>query len=458
MPILTTVLVTPSITLLYGAKGSNSGPLQVVNLSNSVTLYLATTANPSPSQAGTFPLAPLASLAFDGSVAIYGVTDGSGNVIAGIVPGGEGFSPGSLAISGPVTATISGPVTVNGNVGIVGTPSVNVANTPNVNVANTASVNIANTPAVTVASGSVAVTSVSGTIDVSGSTVDITTGNVNATGVGGFILPGSVASLYSNVTNQAIAPGASLTLISLTDVSNYNSYDMVLSVNDGSQAVLNHAHAYKATLQWFDDLVTGIPVFTETWYPWIGNAANAMPCTATGPMHGKYFTVILSSAAAVTGNITVNQALIFGSGRTTNLSEWRQQANAKSDNAAHILVNNSSVTDNMLADTNGMSVLTANLSYVMFLGLYTGPMDWAMQIGAGGGLTRSNLVTVGSAFGVQTSGNLNPQVNSLEILGTAVGSQNAGSQFMPRSAVALLVTVGAANTTMEFTAVAQQGP
>lgn len=455
-PVLTTVFVTQKITLLYGAQGTNAGPLQVVNLDNSTTLYLSTQSNPVPNAPGTFPLAPLASLSFDGSSAIWAVTSGPA-MIVGIVPGGQGFSPGELAISGPVTATISGPVTVNGNVGITGTPSVNVANTPSVNISGTPNVNIANTPAVTVSSGSVAVSSVSGVIDVTGSSVDITTGNVNATGVGGFILPGSVASLYSSTTNQVITPGNNLQPIILQDVTNYNSYDMSLVVNDGSQALVNHPHGYRVTLAWYDDLTTGIPIFREDWWPWVGNATNVMPCTATGPMHGKYMTVTITNVAAV-GNLNVNSLLIFGSGRTTNLSEWRQQANSKSDQAANILSNATVDTDNYIADTNGMIAVTANLTYVLFLGLYTGPIDWAMQIGGTGGLTRSNLINVGSAAAVQTSGNLNPQRNSLEVLATASGAQQSGSQKLPRAGCAAIFTVGAANTTIEFTAVAQQGP
>lgn len=456
-PVLTTVFVTQRITQLYGAQGSNAGPLQVVNLDNSTTLYLSTQANPVPNNPGTFPLAPLASLSFDGSTAIYGVTSGPA-MIVGIVPGGQGFSPGELAISGPVTATISGPVTVNGNVGITGTPSVNVANTPSVNISGTPNVNIANTPAVTVSSGSVAVSSVSGTIDVTGSSVDITTGNVNATGVGGFILPGSVTSLYSKTTTSAIAPGTVFQPLVLQDVTNYNSYDMVINVSDANQATAGHAHAYRVDMLWYDDLTTGIAIFQETWWPWVSLTNGGMPLYATGPMHGKYMTVTISNVTGVVGNIGLDSLLIFGSGRTTNLSEWRQAANHKIDASAHTVPNGTVDMDNYIADNGGMSAINATLTYVIFLGLYSGPIDWAMQLGAGGGLTRSNLINVGSAAATQTSGNLNPQANSLEILATAAGAQAAGSQFLPRAACALVMTVGAANTTLEFTAVAQQGP
>lgn len=458
-PILTTVLVTPKATLLYGAKGSAATPLQVVNLDNTNTLYLSTQSNPVPNQPGTFPVAPLSSLSFDGSVGIYGITSGP-NVIAGIVPGGQGYSPGALAISGPVTATISGPVTVNGNVGITGTPSVNVANTPSVNISGTPNVNIANTPAVTVSSGSVAVSSVSGTIDVSGSSVDITTGNVNATGVGGFILPGNVASLYSNTSNQNIGGGSNLTLLNLQDVTNYNSFDMSFAVGDPSQALVNHAHAYQLSLTWYDDLVTGIPVYQETWWPWVSDTLGTAPVRGTGPMHGKYMTVIISNpvAGGAATQITLSNAVIFGSGRVTTQSDFRQQATPKIDQSAHIIVNPVLCDDNYIADSVGMVAVTANLTYVIFLGLYSGPIDWAMQIGGGGGLTRSNLINLGSAAGVQSSGNLNPQRDSIEVLATGVGAQQSGSQKMPRAACAAIFTVGAANTTIEFTAVAQQGP
>jgi hypothetical protein len=441
MPTLNTVNVGTNAALIYGSQGGNATPITVINLDTQNTVYVGNISNVLPGTPGAFPLAPLASISFDGSVSIYAVTLAA-TIVIGVVPGGNSFSPGSLNISGPVTATIAGPVTVNGsvnanitnaslavtgNVGITGTPNVTISGTPNVNVS-------------------------SGTLN-----ANVTNGTIN---VGGSVsLIPSIAVLFSSSTNQNITGTSNINPVALADVSTYESYDMTMSVNDASQATAGHAYAFQVSMQWFDDLVSGIPVFVEDWYPWVGDTANATLLRASGPHHGHYLSIFIFNRTA--GTITVNSMSVFGSPRNVQLSDWRQSPNSgvlSGGSNYHIIPSFSVGTDNMLADTGGFVTLAANTNYMLPLNLYSGPTDWGLSFGANIVVSRSNICNIGSNAANQTSGNLNSNANVLEVLGTAAGTQYAGSQLLPRAACGYFVGIGATGGTMQFTMVAQQGP
>jgi hypothetical protein len=200
--------------------------------------------------------------------------------------GGTAFPPGSLNISGPVTAEISGPIEVEGSVSITGTPtvgisgtvavdlapgstveisgtptvdisgtvdvqfpaaqdvivnsgSVSVSNTVATTVANNVSVenaaggsltvagevNIGNTPAVTIDSGSVtAIIDGTPTIELAaGSEIEINNASLDIVGAGGFILSGNTASIFANAETVSVAPGANVEIVSNANVTTFNS-------------------------------------------------------------------------------------------------------------------------------------------------------------------------------------------------------------------------------------------
>lgn len=94
---LTTVNVTPQVTLLYGAQGSQGQQIQIRNLSNSTVVWVGTSQMIQPGIASV-PMNPGASLTFDGSISIYGCT-ATGQMQVAVVPGGVDYSPGTSVAS-----------------------------------------------------------------------------------------------------------------------------------------------------------------------------------------------------------------------------------------------------------------------------------------------------------------------------------------------------------------------
>jgi hypothetical protein len=202
MAALTTVTVTSRspATPLFGGQGSSATPIQVVNLDPDNTLYVGNTSNLAVGQPGVFPLEPLGSMSFDGSVTVYAITAAGLTVLAGVVPGGSNYSAGSLSISGPVTATISGPVDAV----------------------------------------------ITGTTDVS-----VTNANIDVFGVGGFIAPGQVGNVFNSVAS-AVPPATTVQIANFLNVSTFAS--IVLSARNLSNSSVAAGAAVCAilTVQWLD--------------------------------------------------------------------------------------------------------------------------------------------------------------------------------------------------------------
>lgn len=106
---ITTKTVGVNVGQLWpGQNGAED--VQVINLDDTNTAYLGSSTSIDAGQPNAFPLGPLASAVFPGDAPLYGVA--SVPVTVGLVPGGSNYSPGSLTISGPVTADITGPVDI----------------------------------------------------------------------------------------------------------------------------------------------------------------------------------------------------------------------------------------------------------------------------------------------------------------------------------------------------------
>src|ERR1700678_783771 len=86
-------------------QGATASVITVINLDTANTVNLG-------SQASQLALAlgPLASVTLTAPVWAGAATE---QLQVGVIPGGGNYSPGSLTITGPVTATIDGPVDAN---------------------------------------------------------------------------------------------------------------------------------------------------------------------------------------------------------------------------------------------------------------------------------------------------------------------------------------------------------
>jgi hypothetical protein len=274
----------------------------------------------------------------------------------------------------------------------------------------------------------------------------------------------SVTTLFQFATGGGmfitILPGATVTLLNMADVSLYASYDLSMALINSGQGTIGSLLCARITLSWFDDLVSGVPVFQEIWNPWVVTSIPGVPpqgIIGSGPMHGKYFSVTIANPGV--NSVAVSYANIFGSPRPSPVSDWRQYLNnSVKDSVLVNLFNTAICFDNNLADTQGPANLLANTSYLMPFGLYAGPVAYSLQLGAGIVVTRLNIIDIGGNYNVSTSGNVNPAVGNLLSPGTLAGEQLEGQLLLPRSGCALYVAVTTTGGTINFKVTAQQGP
>lgn len=240
------VVVTSSspATQLFGGQGSATAPIQIVNLDPTNTLYVGTDSNISIGQPGCFPLSPLSSMAFDGSKSTYGITQAGQSITAGVVPGGGNYSSGSVVITGPVTATISGPV----DAVITGTTDVNVQNA-----------------------------------------------NIDVLGVGGFITPGQVGSIYNNAAAVTV-PANTVSSIQQFNVTTFASVVLSTASMTNSSTAAGAGVCAIIQLVWSDN--NNIILASDTLSCLIQGSA-----TWEVPVKGSLLTLVLQNAGTV-GTIT----------------------------------------------------------------------------------------------------------------------------------------------------------
>jgi hypothetical protein len=248
--------------------GADAAVVTIINLDTANTVNLGSAATSMPLQLG-----PLASLTLTAPVWAGAVTV---PLEVGIIPGGASYSPGSLTITGPVTATISGPVDAT----------------------------------------------------VSGA-VDITAGNVDVTGVGGVFPPGGYASVISDTSTHVIAVDSSYTT-PVEDVTNYLAYGLQVQVYCPSQGSSQAALTCPVTLSFYADSGGTILLHQEIWWMWVVNsAANAalVPLTGIGPLQAGYMSVTVGNPS---GTVTLDLIAVhlYGTGRTVPVSQFRQQSPA----------------------------------------------------------------------------------------------------------------------------------
>jgi hypothetical protein len=262
------------------------------------------------------------------------------------------------------------------------------------------------------------------------------------------LFSGGSASGSSSVVN--IAPLIPYVPINLVDVSGFASYDINLYGYGLSPGTSDAPCVAEITLQWYDDLVTGIPVFEEDWWFWLGRASlnvsilGQNPLSACGPMHGRYMTVSISIPAASSANMTLQYLNIFGSARQVPYSDWRQntsfQAVDPNSFGLTTIANGSTSFDNELVSINAFAP-TAGLQYMIPCGLYSGPAYFNIELSQ----TPQNALVLASAEGL-VGGQLTPGTGCpgllVPVAGTG-GTQFQGNVLLPRAPCAWVIHVNA---------------
>lgn len=367
MPLnLSTVNVGTQPTLIYGGQGSVGSQIQLINLSTTVTIWIGYNQSIMPGTGGpAIPLPPGASITFDGSVSVYGITASTQAQIA-VVPGGVAYTPG---------------------------------------------INITN--------------------------------------------------LFSQSGSVIVPAGGNIVPVNGVDVSNFSSYDLAMAAVDTLQSTANHALTFNIRLDWFDDLVSGIPVFSEVWNPWVMGQNPTHPTqgiVGSGPMHGQYFSITISNAASFA--ITLPYMSVFGSPRNSQLSDWRQSlGNHVTDHSfAKLNSINNIGSNNVLVDTGGLVAVVSGNSYMVPCGMYSGPVDWYAQVSGASVNVTFAVVDVGNDSSNQVSGSISDsdgQMNNNTL--TTSPAFATGSLFLPRNACAVfMICGGSGNAAYKMTA--QQGP
>lgn len=259
-----------------------------------------------------------------------------------------------------------------------------------------------------------------------------------------------------------IGPGIAITPLNLVDITLYSSYDLSMALIDASENTAGHALCCRVILSWYDDLVSGLPVFQEIWEPWVvtGLSGAGLPrgIIGSGPMHGKYFS--LSIVNPGTGNVTVQYLNVFGSPRQLPVSDWRQYLNGQVQDATLLMIaSNVSAPlgfDNSLADTQGGVTLAANTTYWIPINLYAGPVAWALELGPAIVVTALDILDVGT--NLTPSGSVGVGLGNLVRLPLAASSMANGQIILPRGGCALVARIGGTGGTLNFTCKAQQGP
>jgi hypothetical protein len=270
-----------------------------------------------------------------------------------------------------------------------------------------------------------------------------------------------VASIFSQPASLTIPTGSINTPILLQNIGAYNSYDLSMALVDTGQATLGHPLTCSVQLLWYDDLISGIPIYSEIWNVWVVAQNPSHPTQGiigSGPMHGQYMTVNVGNVNTTAG-VVMPYFNLFGSSRNIQLSDWRQSmGNHVNDHSFTLLpVTESFAVDNTLADTSGLQAVTSGISnYWIPLALYSGPVYMYIQVGSGGVLSAS-VSDVGSHAAVDSSGNISDSQGQMtnDVL-NASNTSVLRQFYMPRSASALFINVSTTGT-FGCKVVAQQG-
>lgn len=282
--------------------------------------------------------------------------------------------------------------------------------------------------------------------------------NPNVTQVTSLAMLGSITGTPA----QTMAAGpSSYQPVVLQNVASFASYDLNMYGYALSPGLAGSALVIPITLQWYDDLVSGIPVFEEDWFIWAGRAAPVAATSymaASGPMHGVYMTVTINNIA--TAGQVIQYFNLFGSNRVVPYSDWRQnspQVNPSSNGIVSLAATNVAATgnafDNVLCGLDAAPVGAAGTVW-MPLGLYAGPCYYRINMSAS---TETN-VTIASTEGLESgsiiAGNGGPGI-LVSVPGVAT-TEYEGEFIAPRAPCSLAFRGNAAASTISCRVTAQQ--
>lgn len=184
----------------------------------------------------------------------------------------------------------------------------------------------------------------------------------------------------SNVAT--ITPAGGFQLVNQVNVTQFISYDLNTYLYAVSPGGVSSPIVALFQLLWFDDLTSGIPVFEEQWWIWVGRAPAGFPdcMAAQGPMHGAYMTVNVSIPTACASNAILQYFNLFGSPRQVPWSDWRQdafQVNPQNNGLTAVSPSTSGY-ENSLANVSSFAPGNGNSVWVP-CNLYAGPVFYRFQ-------------------------------------------------------------------------------
>lgn len=255
-----------------------------------------------------------------------------------------------------------------------------------------------------------------------------------------------------------IVAGTGYTVINLQNVAQFASYDIncygYASPAGGNLDVIS----FQMNLQWFDDLVSGIPVFEEDWFFWAGRAAPVAGTNylaGSGPMHGQYMTVTVFIPPGATGNGILQYINLFGSNRVVPYSDWRQSAQFVDPQIFNLQIQGGGGTsfDNFLASVSSATLAVSTAAFIP-LGLYSGPVYYRYQSSVAASNDPVIACLSAQVGGQPTFGTGTP---GLLVNMSADAAEHEGTFLAPRGPCAFIFRSPASGTfTYSFTAVAQQ--
>jgi hypothetical protein len=289
-----TVNVTQVATLLYGSKGSNSVPVQIINFDEVNTLWIGNVSNLS-TVSQSIPLNPGTSVTFDGSVTIYGITEPGITVQAGIVANGLGYAPGTIKVARGTIDVSSGTIDAN-----VTNASLPVTGTVDASITN-------------------ASLSVTGNVDINSGTIDVI-------GSGGYFPPGNYAFLINDTSVHTLTTtnGNSVPYITaIVSMMEYQSYSLSVQCWCPAQGSTGAPFTMPVTLLWYADSNGSYLLEKETVWMWvINNSADIseFALRGGGPAKGAYAAIQFNNLSS---SETINVAGIFFSGNGRAISKTR---------------------------------------------------------------------------------------------------------------------------------------
>lgn len=273
--------------------------------------------------------------------------------------------------------------------------------------------------------------------------------NPNTTG----IVPLAQEGTISGGAAATITKAAPYQVLNLQNVAQFSAYDINAYAWTSSAGAASGHLVAQIVIQWFDDLVSGIPVYEEDWWIYVGRASTPTPANANtlsgcGPMHGQYMSVYVYAASATSpaDSLTIQYINVFGSNRQLAYSDWRQNALAVNpETFALTIVGTAGFGtgfDNILANVLAVTA-TANEELWIPCGLYSGPVYYRFQQ-----TVAANNDPVICATAQCSSGALVPGTSSFGVLVNLTNntSEMEGTFFAPRCPLAFVFEGNAAGT------------